>query len=66
MEKIYINPSNYPEYSGMDERKVILTWITCSCPKCDRLYDVQRYVEQFAPVPEDSCRRVCVNCMVRR
>ena len=49
----------------MDERKVILATITCKCPKCDKLFDVQRYVEQFAPIKEEDCIINCIDCIVR-
>jgi len=49
----------------MNERLVYLATITCRCPKCDKLFDIQRYVEQFAPVYEEDCRITCVECIVK-
>ena len=40
--------------------------ITCECPKCDKLFDVQRYVEQFAPIDPESCRITCFDCSIKR
>ena len=49
----------------MDERKVILAKVTCCCPKCDKLFDVERYVEQFAPIKAEDCIIICVDCMAK-
>jgi hypothetical protein len=50
----------------MNERLVYLAKITCCCPKCDKLFDVERYVEQFAPIYDEYCRVVCFECSGKR
>ena len=49
----------------MDERKVILSKVVCCCPKCDRLFDVERYVEQFAPIKHEDCQVRCFECSIK-
>ena len=49
----------------MDERKVILAKVTCCCPKCDKLFDVERYVEQFAPIKVEDCQVRCFECSIK-
>ena len=49
----------------MDEQKVYLATITCQCSVCDRLFDVQRYVEQFKPIDPESCIIKCVKCIIK-
>ena len=48
----------------MNENQVRLAKITCECPKCDKLFTMERYVD--GPVDIDSCRVVCFNCIRRR
>ena len=48
-----------------DERKVILAKVTCCCPMCDKLFDVERYVEQFAPIKVEDCQVRCFQCSIK-
>jgi len=49
----------------MNEKLVYLATIVCECPKCDRLFEVQRYVEQFAPIKDEDCRITCSLCLTK-
>ena len=49
----------------MDEKLVYLANITCECPHCDKLFEVQRYVEQFKPIKESDCRITCSDCIIK-
>ena len=50
----------------MNEKLVYLATIVCECPKCDKLFEVQRYIEQFAPIKDEDCRITCVDCIIKR
>ena len=49
---------------AMDESKVYLAKITVCCPECDKLFAVERYIEQFKPINRDSLFVKCFECSV--
>ena len=59
-----INNNSKTGNCRMNENQVRLAKITCECPKCDKLFTMERYVD--GPVDIDSCRVVCFNCIRRR
>ena len=50
----------------MKERDVYLAKIVVVCPDCDKTFTVERYVEQFKPITEASCRVRCLHCRTNR
>lgn len=49
----------------MNEKNVYLAKIVCECPECDKLFTVERYVEQFKPIREEDCRILCFSCAMK-
>ena len=64
METTDNNKQEEKEMGSLNEKNVILATITCQCPKCDKLFDMQRYVEQFTPIYPEDCYVVCIKCRI--